>query len=188
MNPTQKDSDPVGCGLLGCLGGVLLGLFGGGILLVAAALLAAVNTTVNLPASPANVPDLSATLEENFVNRYVEQPPEGQVVIDLQPGNQVQIAADTSVEVFGLVVPVQVVGLLQLELVGPQSIHVSLKDTQVFGVDLDVSDMFTEDVQAINQQLDGMVDEFSATLGVPVELTKLETTDSQIRIEAKEAQ
>lgn len=181
--------DPVGCGLSGCLGGLILGLFGGGVLLVLAALVAA--TTAPLPAptpNPQPGPDLRVTITESFLNRFAEQPAEGSVSIDILPNNQVQLIADTSLEAFGLTTPVQITGLFELQLT-PQTLQVQLLETQVSGLSLppELADFFSEDILLVNQDLSSMVNDISNVLGTPVILSNLSTTDTQIQLEIKEA-
>ncbi len=183
------DQDPVGCGLAGCLGGLLAGFAGGIVLLLIAALTAASVSAVPEPAPDAATPDLRLTVDEAFLNRYAEQPAEGSVSIDILPGNQVQLIAHTTVQAFGLEAPVQINGLFAFQLT-PQRLTIQLVDTQILGIDLppEVTDFFSEDILLINQDLSILVDEISKALGTPVILTNLTTTNSQIQIELREAQ
>jgi len=185
--PTSN-GDPVGCGLLGCLGGVILGLFGGAGLLVFITLNTATNASVpDVPPTFPNSPDLLITLDENFLNRFAEQPAAGSATVDILPGNQVLVMANTTVEAFGLLVPVQITGRFELQLSG-QTLQVNLLDTQVLGIDFQLSNVFEGDVALINQNLQVMVDEISATLGVPITFTHLQTTDTQIQVGVRELQ
>lgn len=182
---TQPNS--IGCGLLGCLGGVALGLLGGGILLVLLSLLNAVtNTLPTLASTPSDGVDLRITIEEAFLNRFIEQPAEGTTSIDVLPGNQVRVLADTTVTVFGAAVPVQINGLFAFQPQG-QNIEIALLDTQISGFEIpfDLNDMFSEDIASINQELNGAVDEIEATLGTPVEITGLTTSDTTIELEMR---
>jgi hypothetical protein len=187
-NHNSLSDDPVGCGLLGCVGGVIFGLFGGGGLLVLASLLAALAAPVPAPASPPSpAADLRVTLDESFLNRFAEQPAAGSVTVDVLPGNRVNLVVNSSMEAFGLPVPVQIVGLFELQLNG-NTLHVNLIDTQVSGgsIPVDASSVFSEDAIVVNQELQMAVDEISRTLGVPVTLTNLSTTDNQIQLEIRE--
>jgi hypothetical protein len=182
-------STGAGCGLLGCLGGVILGLFGGAFLAVAIALFLAISAPVPgmAPTAPGN-PDIKITLTEDFLNRYAAaQPTEGTVEIDLKPANQVQINANTVADVLGLPVPVQITGLFQFE-VTPQAVQISLLDTQVFGLDIELSGLFDEDIAQINQEIDTLMQDVSQTLGAPMTLSGFSTTDTTIDIEMREAQ
>ena len=159
-------------------------------MLVAVALVmanAASIPTLN-PAVPSQ-PNLSITIEESFLNRYAEQPTAGAVAIDILPNNQVQLIANTNPQIFGIETPVQITGLFQIQL-APQNLFVELVDTQVLGIPLppELSNFFSQDLTLINQNLDGLVAEISRVLGVPVTLSNLHTTNSQIQLEIREAQ
>ena len=184
------NQDPVGCGLLGCLGGLFAGLVGGAVMLVVVAVLMA--NTASIPTlSPAlpSQPDLRIAIEESFLNRYAQQPTAGAVTVDILPNNQIQLMANTNLQSFGLETPVQIIGLFQIQLT-PQNLFVELVDTQVVGISLppELSGLFGQDITLINQDLDGLVAEISKVLKVPVILSHLHTTNSQIQLEIREAQ
>lgn len=175
----------VGCGLLGCLGGLVLGLTAGALVVLASALLTAVGGSVPA-ASPPAAPALKISLTEDFLNRYVEQPPTGSLQLDVQPGNRVQVNASTVADVLGMSVPVQVAGLFEIQS-SVQTLRVSLLDTRVLGMDVNLTGIFDSDTAQINQNLDTMMQDVSQTLGAPLELTGLTTTDSTIELEMREA-
>lgn len=173
---------------LGCLGGILAGLLGGAVLLIVLSIVNAVTTDLP-PASPTppDQADLQITVDEAFLNRYIEQPVDGAASIDILPGNQARVVADTGVEVFGAIVPIQVIGTFALQPKG-QTIEIVLIDTQISGFDLplDLSGIFSEDIALVNQELNAAIDEMAATVGAPVAITGLTTSDNAIRLEFRE--
>ena len=173
---------------LGCLGGILAGLLGGAVLLIVLSIVNAVTTDLP-PASPTppDQADLQITVDEAFLNRYIEQPVDGAASIDILPGNQARVVADTGVEVFGAIVPIQVIGTFALQPKG-QTIEIVLIDTQISGFDLqlDISGIFSEDIALVNQELNAAIDEMAATVGAPVAITGLTTSDNAIRLEFRE--
>lgn len=182
------NEDPIGCGLVGCLGGVILGLFGGGILLVIAALTAAIVTPMPplTPSSQAH-PDLRVTVDEGFLNRFTDQPAEGTIRIDVLPDNQVQLIANTTIQAFGVTTPVQITGLFEIQLT-QQKLQVQLIDTQVLGIPLppELANFFSEDLIIINQDLSAMIDDASGVLGTAIIVSDVSTTESQIQLEIRE--
>jgi hypothetical protein len=169
------------------LGGLILGLFGGGLLLILVSLfsaLAAPAPTVE-PTSP-DRSDLRISLNENFLNRFIDQPAEGAVNVDILPANQIRVVANTSLDAFGLPVPVEITGLFQLQI-SAGTLKIFLLDSQVSGVTLppEFGDFFSEDVALINRDLQMMVDEISNTLGIPITLIGLTTDDTQIQLEIR---
>ena len=176
--------------MFGCLSGLILGLVGGVMLLVAASLLMALFGASPQPGpTPPGKPDLRVTLEENFINRFAAQPTAETVNLDVLPGNQVKLTVGTTVEVFGVQVPVQITGLFQIQFVG-QTLQVALLDTQVVGVSipLDLTGYFAQNTATINQELNLMVSELSKTFNAPVVITNLGTTESQILLDIREVQ
>ncbi|MCB0167259.1 MAG: LmeA family phospholipid-binding protein [Anaerolineae bacterium] len=177
-----------GCVWLGCLGGLLTGLLGGAGLLIILSLINAVTTS--LPPTnptPPDQADLQITVDEAFLNRFIDQPVDGAASIDILPGNQARVVADMGVEVFGATVPIQVIGTFALQPKG-QTIEIVLIDTQISGVNLplDLSDIFSEDIALVNQELSAAIDEMAATIGAPVVITGLTTSDNAIRLEFRE--
>ena len=182
--------DEAGWGIFGCLSGLILGVIGGVMLLVAASLLVALFGASPSPdPTPPGKPDLRVTLEENFINRFAAQPTAETVKLDVLPGNQVKLTVDTTVEALGLQVPVQIAGLFQVQYIG-QTLQVTLLDTQVVGVSvpLDLTGYFAQNTAAINQELNLMVSEISKTFNAPVIITNLSTTDNQILLDIREVQ
>ncbi|HRV93802.1 MAG TPA: LmeA family phospholipid-binding protein [Anaerolineae bacterium] len=186
MSETQPKV--TGYSWLGCLGGILAGLLGGAVLLIVLSIVNAVTTDLP-PASPTppDQADLQITVDEAFLNRYIEQPVDGAASIDILPGNQARVVADTGVEVFGAIVPIQVIGTFALQPKG-QTIEIVLIDTQISGFDLplDLSGIFSEDIALVNQELNAAIDEMAATVGAPVAITGLTTSDNAIRLEFRE--
>ncbi|MEW5958900.1 MAG: hypothetical protein AB1801_14300 [Chloroflexota bacterium] len=176
-----------GYGLLGCATGLVLGLFGGGLLVAALSMILAVNSTIAPPHPSGRLsPDLRLTLSEPFLNRVVQNSQEENAQLDLLPGNQVRITFDTQFSVLGAPVPIQVTGLFGLQLVG-QTLQVNLIDTQAAGLALppELVDFF--DLSALNQEVNQALQEISAGLGRPLVFTGLGTTDTQLWLEASEA-
>lgn len=184
----DSGQNSIGCGLLGCLGGIAFGLLGGGILLVVISIILAITTSLPAPEpTPPDQADIQVTVDEEFLNRFLEQPPEGRVTLDIRPGNQIQVRANMPVDLFGSPIPIEMTSLFVLQPQG-QTVDVTLLDTQISGLDLqlDLSDLFNEDITTVNQDLSGAIDEIAATLGVPVIITGLTTTDSTIEISLRE--
>ena len=186
MSETQPKV--TGYSWLGCLGGILAGLLGGAVLLIVLSIVNAVTTDLP-PTSPTppDQADLQITVDEAFLNRYIEQPVDGAASIDILPGNQARVVADTGVEVFGAIVPIQVIGTFALQPKG-QTIEIVLIDTQISGFDLplDLSGIFSEDIALVNQELNAAIDEMAATVGAPVAITGLTTSDNAIKLEFRE--
>jgi hypothetical protein len=181
--------DPVGCTLVGCLGGGLLGLFGGGLFLILlAVILALFRPDPTLEVTPPDRPDLRANISEDFLNRFVEQPAEGSVRVNVLPDNQVELIVDTVIQGFGVSVPAQIIGRFEIQL-AEQTLAVRLIDTQVQGVQLppELTDVFSSDVPLMNQNLQTMVNEMSQRLGISISFTGLRTDENGIQIEAREA-
>jgi hypothetical protein len=181
--------DPVGCTLAGCLGGGLLGLFGGGLFLILLAVILAVfGSDPTLEATPPDQPDLRANISESFLNRFVEQPAEGSIRVNVLPDNQVELIVDTLIQGLGVNVPAQIIGRFEIQL-AEQTLAVRLVDTQVQGLQLppELIDIFSNDIPLINQNLQTMVNEMSQRLGISIRFTGLRTDENGIHIEAREA-
>ncbi len=183
---TPGNDSSVGCGLLGCAGGLLLGFFGGGLLLVGLSLLLALQATP-IGASAAAGPDLRLTVREEFLNRAIQAAGGQETRVDILPGNQVRLEANTSVAVLGLTLPVQVKTLFSLQAT-PQAIQANLIDMQVQGVELtpELQALLGANTASINQELDGMIAEMADVLGAPLILTGLSTGETELWLEASE--
>jgi hypothetical protein len=109
------------------------------------------------------------------------------VHLDILPGNQVSLAADTSVTALGVPVPVQLQGLFGLH-VANQSVEVRLIDSQVLGLDLppELTNFFDRDVALVNQNLATMLANLSTLMGAPLALTGLGTTETDLWLEIRE--
>jgi len=185
--PTE--SSP-GCGLLGCAGGVLIGLFGGGLFLILLSFMMALNTPIAPATSAASSgPDLRLTIQEDALNRLVSASIEDveHARVDIVPGNQVSLALETTVSAFGRTIPLQITGIFGLELID-QALHVRLIDSQVAGAALpsELEDFFSSDLDIINQDLNEALSRISDVLGAPITLTGLGTTETELWIEARE--
>ena len=128
-------------------------------------------------------------LVTRVLNRYVEQPTDATVTIDILPGNQVSVIANITAQAFGIQAPMEITGLFELQLTD-QAIEVRLVKTEIVGVALpsESIDVFGDDVFIINRDLRKMVDDISKTLGFPIILTNLSTNHDQIQFEARETQ
>jgi hypothetical protein len=164
----------------------LLGFLGSALILLSLAFYSALNVKVpDIPPPLSSNPDLRITITENFLNRFAQQTAGDTVSVDVLTGNRVQILANTTVQAFGVQVPVQITGLFEIRLVG-QSLQVVLLDTRVAGIDVELADFFSADLAILNQNVQAALDELAANVGVPVAATGLSTTDSQIIIEVTE--
>ena len=188
-NQSATDTNSIGCGVLGCAGGLILGLIGGGLLLVVLSLVLA--TTSSIPpvnAAADAAPDLRITVTESFLSRAIQDGTEDTVTVDVLPDNQFKVVFDTEVPVFGTPLPVQVTGLFGLQLMG-QSVEVRLLDTQVLGVNLppELTNFFDDNLPSINQEVNQALQEVSTALGAQLILTDLSTDENRLRFEAREA-
>lgn len=186
QQPSPDNSS--GCGILGWIGGLLLGLMGSGLLVLLASLAWAVLAVPPVPASPQNMADIRVTLGENFLNRLAQQKAANPVKLDILPGNQIRLEADTSVTVLGLSVLVHLQGLFGIEI-RSQNLELRLIDVKITGLDtpLELGNFFSQDIGQVNQSLAQALAELSQRLGGPLTLTGLGTTDATIWLEAREA-
>jgi hypothetical protein len=179
--------DSLGCGLLGCLGGLILGLFGGGALLVFVSLASAILAPTPTPTpTPLNSSDVRIALNENFLNQFIEQPSQGAVRADILPANQIRVTVNTSLDVLGLPAPVEITGLFQLHLTS-ERLELLLLETQVSGLELppDLNEFFSEDVALANQDIATLLDEISRRLGTPIRLNGLTTDQTRLQLELR---
>jgi len=178
-----------GYSLLGCAIGAVLGLIGASMLLVALSLLLAINASVTPTNAADSVsPDLRLTLQEQFLNRVIQDSLEENARLDILPNNQFQVVIDTELSVLGARVPLQVTGLFSLELVG-QSLQAELIQTDVAGLDLppELVDFFSAGLSGLNQEINEALQEVPTGLGMSLIFTDLGSTDSQLWLEAREA-
>jgi hypothetical protein len=185
--PISRD-DSVGYGLAGCAGGILAGIFGGGILLLVLSMILAITATTPVPMPTEDVPDLRLNLSEPLLNRLAQAQSQAPGVhLDILPGNRVGLTADTSVSAFGVSVPVQIQGLFGLQITN-QAIEVRLIDSQVSGITLppEMTHFFEQDVAAVNQNLAEIITNLSTLMGAPLTLTGLGTTDTELWLEIRE--
>lgn len=183
----SPDRGRLGCGLLGCLGGLIAGLLGGAILLALVSFLNALTAPLPVlaPALP-NQANIRITITEDFLNRFIESPTDGGTAqVNLLPNNQLRVTTRTTLPLLAL--PVEIVGLFQLQAAG-QTLEVRLLDTQVTGVDLppEMQGLLNPDISAVNQDLSQAVEAVSQQVGAPVVITGLETTETELRLELRE--
>ncbi|MBN1994806.1 MAG: hypothetical protein JW953_19065 [Anaerolineae bacterium] len=178
----------LGCGLLGCAGDAILGFLAGGLLLSLLALVVAVAAPAPAPMQTAS-PDLRLTIREDFLNRFIQHNAEDNVRVELLPGRQFNLSVDTSLSVLGASVPVQIVGLFELQLNG-QAIEIRLLDTRVSDLTLpaELTHFFDEALAEINTELNIAVDNVSAALEIPLVFTGLGSDETTFWLEAREAQ
>lgn len=186
QSPPPNNSS--GCGFFGCIAGLFFGFFGGGVLLLLVSLAWATATADPIPPSHENIADMRVTLGEEFLNRIAQQNATNPVKLDLLPGNQIRLDADTTVTAMGVSIPVNIQGLFGLQ-VNNQAVELRLIDAQVTGIDLppELNNLFSEDVAKANQDLTQVLNNLSTLMGVPITLTGLGTTDTDIWLEAHEA-
>lgn len=187
-NHSSPPQDSPGYGLLGCAGGILLGLLGGGLLLMLASLVAAVIAPIPAPAETASAPGLRLTMSEASLNQFAQSTAGAPAQLDLLPGNQVSLTSDTSVTAFGVTLPVQIKGHFGLQITPQSTVEVRLIQADVSGVDLPpetTARMFDSQLPALNQNLNQILVEASTVLGAPLTLTGLGTTDTELWLEAR---
>ncbi|MBI1880582.1 MAG: hypothetical protein HYR94_20585 [Chloroflexi bacterium] len=181
-------ADSIGYGLWGCAAGILAGLLGGGLLLIVVSLVAALTTAIPATAQVDAMPDLRLTISEDTLNQFAQNTAGGPVQLDLLPGNQVNMQADTTMSAFGVTAPVQITGLFGLQITPPASIEVRLIEVNVAGFDLPqdtLTGLFNSPLSMINRDLNTMIENASTRLGVPLVLTGLGTTDTELWLEAR---
>lgn len=181
------DRGHLGCGLLGCLAGVMAGLVGGAILWVIVSFLSALAAPLPvLSPAPPNQANIRIMVTEDFLNRFIEPPAEGGTAqINLLPNNQLQVTTHTTLPLLAL--PVDIIGLFELQAAG-QTLEVRLLDTQVAGVDLppDMQGLLNPDIFQVNQDLSQAVEAVSQQVGAPVIVTGLRTTETELLLELRE--
>lgn len=177
------DRGHLGCGLLGCLAGLMGGAIIGVIVSVLSALAAPLPVLAPAPPNQANI---RIMVTEDFLNRFIEPPAEGGTAqINLLPNNQLQVTTRTTLPLLAL--PVEIIGLFELQAAG-QTLEVRLLDTQVSGVDLppDMQGLLNPDVSQVNQDLSQVVEAVSEQVGAPVIVTGLRSTETELLLELRE--
>lgn len=187
-HPSASSGNSSGCGFFGCMAGLFFGFLGGGVLLLLVSLAWATAAADPIPPSNENIADMRVTLGEEFLNRMAQQKSTNPVKLDLLPGNQIRLDADTVVTTMGVSIPVKIQGLFGLQ-VNNQAVELRLIDAQVTGIDLppELNNLFSSDVAQANQDLAQVLTNLSTLVGVPITLTGLGTTDTDIWLEAREA-
>ncbi len=181
-------ADSPGYSLLGCAAGILAGLLGGGLLLLLVSLALAVISPLPAAAKAEATPAVRLTLDETTLNKFAQNTAEGAVQLDILPGNQVNMKAETTISAFGVTVPAQITGLFGLQITPQSSVEVRLIKAEVPGFDLSpevINGLFSSPLAALNQNLNGMVAKASTQLGLPLQLSGLGTTDTELWLEAR---
>jgi hypothetical protein len=184
----SSPQDSVGYGLLGCAGGILIGLLGGGLLLILASLAMALIAPIPTPVESDSIPGLRLTLGEASLNQFAQNTAGSPVQFDLLPGNQLNMQANTTVSAFGVAVPAQISGRFGLQITPQSTIEVRLIQADISGVDLPpetTASLFDSQLPVINQNLNEWLTEASTLLGAPLTLTGLGTTDTELWLEAR---
>jgi hypothetical protein len=187
--PQLRTSDSIGCSSLGCAGGLLLGLFGGGLLLVLLSLGWAAVSPLPAPAPAAGTgSDLRLTLSEPFLNRVVRDSMGETAQVDVWPDNQLSVSLEADASELGLPISIPVMALFELQLLG-QSLNLSLVDVQVSGFTAppQLLSLINDRTLVVNRDLNMALEELSNTLGTPLVLTGLGTDQTSFWIEAREA-
>ena len=183
-------ADSISYGFWGCAGGILVGLVGGGLLLVVVSLVMALNTAIPAATQADAIPDLRLTISEDIINHVARNSAGSPVQLDLLPANQVDMKADTTISTFGVTVPVQISALFGVQLSPQSSIEVRLIEANVAGFDVPqdaLADLFNSPLSTVNQDLNTMIVNASTGLGVPLTLTGLGTTGTELWLEARTA-
>ena len=186
--PPPTPTDSIGYGLWGCAGGILVGLVGGGLLLVVVSLVMALTTAIPAAAQADAIPDLRLTISEDTINQVARNTAGSPVQLDLLPANQVDMKADTTISTFGVTVPVQISALFGIQITPQSSIEVRLIEANVAGFDVPqeaLADLFNGPLSTVNQDLNTMMVNALTRLGVPLVLTGLGTTDTELWLEAR---
>ncbi|HEX9923402.1 MAG TPA: hypothetical protein VGD99_12150 [Anaerolineae bacterium] len=190
MNHQQLSaSDSIGYGSLGCAGGLLLGLFGGGLLLLLLSLGWAVVSPVSVSAPAAGTgSDLRLTLSETFLNRVVRDSMGEAAQVDVLPDNELSVSLEADASELGLPISIPVMALFEFQLLG-QSLNLSLVDVRVSGFTAppQLLNLFNDRALMVNRDLNMALEELSNTLGTPLVLTGLGTDQTSFWIEAREA-
>jgi hypothetical protein len=150
----------------------------------------ALTTAIPAAAQADAIPDLRLTISEDTINQVAQNSAGSPVQLDLLPANQVNMKADTTISTFGVTVPVQISALFGVQISPQSSIEVRLIEANVAGFDVPpetLADLFNGPLSTINQDLNTMIVNASTRLGVPLVLTGLGTTDTELWLEAHTA-
>lgn len=176
-----------GYGAIGCAAGLVVGMFGCGLLLI---LLAFFSASRPVSAEPPQTtdPDLRLAVQEEFFSRFVQSSTAETIVVDVLPGNRVSVTMDTTVLAFGKSLPIQVVPVFGLQAAG-QALEVRLIDLQVNGVPLtpELEAAVAQNLPDINQRANQMLQDLSSALGMPIVITGLGTGEREFWLEARGA-
>jgi hypothetical protein len=157
-NQPATDTNSIGCGVLSCAGGLILGLIGGGLLLVVLSLVLATTASISPAIAAADSgPDLRVTVTESFLSRTLQDGTEDSVTVDVLPDNQFKVIFDTEVPVLGVNLPPE------------------------------LTNFFDDNLPLINQEVNQALQEVSTALGAQLILTDLRTDETTLRFEAREA-
>lgn len=172
---------------MGCATGLVIGMFGCGLLLVLLAFISA-SQPVTAEAPQTGHPDLRLTVQEEFFSRFVQSATAETIQVDILPGNRISVTMNTTVSAFGQSLPVEVVPVFGLQAAG-QALEVRLVDMQVNGVTLtpELEEAIAQNLPDINQRANQMLQNLSAALGMPFVITGLGTGESEFWLEGRGA-
>jgi len=175
-----------GWGILGCGSGLLAGLLGGGVLLGTLAVIVALLSTLPAPAVTPT-PDLRLTAHEGFLNKFIQTPAEGNMLVDILPGNQLTLTVDATIAALGVSIPVQMTGLFQVQL-NNQAVEIHLLKTKISQATFppELTQFFNNSLPGINQELNRALQDVAAGLGVPLTFVNPGSDDTTFWLEANE--
>lgn len=174
-----------GFGAIGCAAGLVVGMFGCGLLLILLAFISASGPVSVEPAQTTD-PDLRLTMQEEFFNRFVQSSTAETIQVDVMPGNRVSVAMDTTISAFGQNLSIEVVPVFGLQAAG-HALEVRLIDLQANGVAMtpELEATVTQNLPDINQRANQMLQNLSSALGMPIVITGLGTGEREFWLEAR---
>jgi hypothetical protein len=186
-NQSPPPGQLAGYGAIGCAVGMVVGMFGCGLLLIVLAFISA-SRPVSAEAPGTAHPDLRLTVQEEFFSRFVQSATADVIQVDVMPGNRISVTMETMVSAFGQSLPIEVVPVFGLQAAG-QALEVRLIDLQVKGVTLtpELEEVIAQNLPDINQRANQMLQNLSAALGMPIVITGLGTSDEEFWLEGRGA-
>lgn len=188
MTTEENKSSPVanaGCGLIGCLGGLVLGVAAGLLIFVFAALGSTVDSG-ELASTDPNATAVRITLSEAFLTEVVRDATEDDTAqFDLLPDNQFTITGEQTLPLG----TVEATGLFRLQLVG-QVMEVRLVELEAAGVEAPPGseNIFDNVIADLNRDLNQVSTDLSSDMELGIRVTSLTTSETELIIEAVEVQ